>query len=125
MSTRRDQIVSDARTIFSSKGYRNTSMRDIADACGLLAGSLYSHFKSKSEILQLIIDPFYDKLIPAQEMAARTEGTGAERTEEMLRQAFRVLASCAEEMTIIHYDCQALLDVAEFAESRERSNRAL
>ena len=123
--SRRDEIVSNARTIFSSKGYRNTSMRDIADACGLLAGSLYSHFKSKSEILQLIIDPFYDQLIPAQEAAAGTKGTGAMRTEEMLRHTFRVLAACAEEMTIIHYDWQDLLDVAEFEEIRERSNYAL
>ena len=56
-------------------------MRDIADACGLLAGSLYSHFKSKSEILQLILDPFYDQLIPAQEAAAALEGTGVAQTE--------------------------------------------
>ncbi len=123
--SRRDEIVSNARTIFSSKGYRNTSMRDIADACGLLAGSLYSHFKSKAEILQLIIDPFYDQLIPAQEAAALSPGTGAARTEEMLRRALRVLASCAEEMTIIHYDWQDLVDVAEFEEIRERSNYAL
>jgi TetR/AcrR family transcriptional regulator, cholesterol catabolism regulator len=125
MSSRRDEIVAIARGIFSSKGYRNTSMRDIADACGLLAGSLYSHFKSKSEILQLIIDPFYDELIPAQEEAAATVGTGAERTEEMLRRTFRVLASRSEEMTIIHYDWQDLLDVEEFAGIRERSNYAL
>jgi TetR/AcrR family transcriptional regulator, cholesterol catabolism regulator len=125
MSSRRDEIVAIARGIFSSKGYRNTSMRDIADACGLLAGSLYSHFKSKSEILQLIIDPFYDELIPAQEAAAATVGTGAERTEEMLRGTFRVLASRSEEMTIIHYDWQDLLDVEEFAGIRERSNYAL
>ncbi len=125
MSTRRDEIVAIARTIFSSKGYTNTSMRDIADACGLLAGSLYSHFKSKAEILQLIIDPFYDKLIPAQEEAAATVGTGAARTEEMLRRAFRVLASGSEEMTIIHYDWQDLLDVEEFSRIRERSNYAL
>jgi AcrR family transcriptional regulator len=125
MSSRRDEIVGIARLTFASKGYKNTSMRDIADASGLLAGSLYSHFKSKSEILQRIIDPFYDQLIPAQEAAAAGTETGAVRTEDMLRRTFRVLASYREEMTIIHYDWQDLLDVEEFEEIRERSNYAL
>lgn len=125
MSNRRDEIVGIARLTFASKGYKNTSMRDIADASGLLAGSLYSHFKSKSEILQRIIDPFYDQLIPAQEAAAAGTGTGAARTEDMLRRTFKVLASCREEMTIIHYDWHDLLDVEEFEEIRERSNYAL
>jgi AcrR family transcriptional regulator len=125
MSSRRDEIVGIARLTFASKGYKNTSMRDIADASGLLAGSLYSHFKSKSEILQRIIDPFYDQLIPAQEAAAAGTETGAARTEDMLRRTFRVLASYREEMTIIHYDWQDLLDVEEFEVIRERSNYAL
>lgn len=125
MSSRRDEIVGIARLTFASKGYKNTSMRDIADASGLLAGSLYSHFKSKSEILQRIIDPFYDQLIPAQEAAAAGTETGAARTEDMLRRTFRVLSSYREEMTIIHYDWQDLLDVEEFEEIRERSNYAL
>jgi AcrR family transcriptional regulator len=125
MSSRRDEIVGIARLTFASKGYKNTSMRDIADASGLLAGSLYSHFKSKSEILQRIIDPFYDQLIPAQEAAAAGIGTGAARTEDMLRRTFRVLALYREEMTIIHYDWQDLLDVEEFEEIRARSNYAL
>jgi AcrR family transcriptional regulator len=125
LSSRRDEIVSIARGIFASRGFKNTSMRDIADACGLLAGSLYSHFRSKSEILQLILDPFYDQLIPAQEEAAALSGTGAERTEEMLRRVCRVLVDNNEEMTIIHYDWQDLLGVEEFADIRDRSNYAL
>jgi TetR/AcrR family transcriptional regulator, cholesterol catabolism regulator len=100
-------------------------MRDIAEACGLLAGSLYSHFKSKSEILELIIGPFYDQLVPAQEAAAALEGTGAERTEDMIRRVFRVLAACNDEMTIIHYDWQDLLELDDFAAILERSNYIL
>jgi len=125
LSTRRNEIVSIARAIFASRGFKNTSMRDIADACGLLAGSLYSHFKSKSEILQLIVDPFYDQLIPAQEAAAALDGTGAAQTEDMLRRVFRVLAAYNEEMTIIHYDWPDLLGMADLADILDRSNYAL
>jgi AcrR family transcriptional regulator len=100
-------------------------MRDIADACGLLAGSLYSHFRSKAEILELIIDPFYDQLVPAQEAAAALDGTGAERTEDMLRRVFQVLVACNEEMTIIHYDWPDLQSIPDFAGILDRSNYIL
>lgn len=125
MSVRRDEIVITARAIFASQGFKNTSMRGIAQACDVLAGSLYSHFKSKSEILRLILDPFYDELIPAQEAAAALEGTGLEQTEDMLRRVLRVLAAYNEEVTIIHYDWQELVGIAEFADILHRSNYAL
>ena len=44
-------------------------MRDIAEASDLLAGSLYSHFRSKAHLLELVILPFYDELIPGQRAA--------------------------------------------------------
>ena len=44
-------ILDAAAQLFRQKGYRVTSMRDIAAASGMLAGSLYYHFASKEELL--------------------------------------------------------------------------
>ena len=44
-------ILDEAARLFRQKGYRVTSMRDIAAASGMLAGSLYYHFASKEELL--------------------------------------------------------------------------
>ena len=44
-------ILDAAAQLFRRKGYRVTSMRDIAAASGMLAGSLYYHFASKEELL--------------------------------------------------------------------------
>ncbi len=47
----RPVILDAAARLFREKGYAVTSMRDIAAAVGMLAGSLYYHFASKDELL--------------------------------------------------------------------------
>jgi len=48
--TSREEILKQSIKLFKIKGYYNTSMSDIAKACGLLKGSIYHHFKSKNDI---------------------------------------------------------------------------
>ncbi|HCT23363.1 MAG TPA: TetR/AcrR family transcriptional regulator, partial [Chitinophagaceae bacterium] len=50
-SSRKDIIVSKAASLFREKGYKATSMRELADAVGVEAASLYNHIHSKTEIL--------------------------------------------------------------------------
>jgi TetR/AcrR family transcriptional regulator, cholesterol catabolism regulator len=54
-SSRRHDLIQVAATEFARRGYRATTMRHIADAAGILAGSLYHHFKSKEEILREVM----------------------------------------------------------------------
>src|SRR5687768_8006525 len=46
-SDRRQEILDAAQALFAKRGFQGTSMRDIADAVGILGGSLYHHFQSK------------------------------------------------------------------------------
>lgn len=48
--TSKEEILKESIKLFKYKGYYNTSMSNIADACGLIKGSIYHHFKSKDEI---------------------------------------------------------------------------
>src|SRR5262245_52071019 len=47
---RRSEILQTAAALIASSGLR-TSLQEIADAAGILAGSLYHHFESKEAIL--------------------------------------------------------------------------
>lgn len=53
---RKQEILDKAFEIFSTKGYSQTSMEDIVRYSGISKGGLYTHFKSKEEILLAIAE---------------------------------------------------------------------
>ena len=48
---RREELLLAAARLFAAHGFEATSMRDIARAVGMLAGSMYYHFASKEELV--------------------------------------------------------------------------
>jgi AcrR family transcriptional regulator len=52
-----------ALSLFSSKGYGATSMREISEASDLSVGNLYHHFGSKEAILQRLLDDYFERLL--------------------------------------------------------------
>jgi AcrR family transcriptional regulator len=125
VSVRREEIVEIAKELFAARGYAATSMREIADAAGVLSGSLYSHFRSKAQILELAIMPFYARLHPEQDRAARAGTTGAERLEALLRVTLDVCEAHRTEMTILHYGWPSLRDIDDLAVVIDASNESL
>lgn len=58
---RRDEVVEIAARIFHAKGYEATTIRDIADAAGLLKGSVYHYIPSKQDALFDIVRAYHDE----------------------------------------------------------------
>jgi len=55
LSKSREKILMAARDCFARQGFAGTSMADIQNECGYSRGNLYHHFKTKEEIVQIII----------------------------------------------------------------------
>lgn len=52
-------IVQTARDLIASKGFGAMSMRELAKQVGIHAGSIYSHFQSKEEVLEEVLDTMF------------------------------------------------------------------
>lgn len=50
----RERILAVAARLFAAGGFEATSMRDIASPSGLLAGSMYHHFRSKNDLIEAV-----------------------------------------------------------------------
>ena len=52
----RERILLEASRLFRHHGYAATTLREVADAAGITAGSIYYHFESKEQILGEVLD---------------------------------------------------------------------
>ena len=52
----KERIFEAAIDLFAQKGFNATSMREIAETVGIKKASMYSHYKSKDEILEKILE---------------------------------------------------------------------
>jgi AcrR family transcriptional regulator len=95
---RQGVVLDAAAALFSKKGYEGTSLRDIAAASGMQAGSIYCHFSSKADIFLSVQREGIRQLIEAVESAAEGLGDPWRRLE----------AACAAH-------AKTLLDESDFA----------
>ncbi|MGI9056972.1 MAG: TetR/AcrR family transcriptional regulator [Ktedonobacteraceae bacterium] len=53
---RREQIIDAAMRIFAQKGFTKATNKDIAREAGITAGLIYHYFKSKEDLLKVVIE---------------------------------------------------------------------
>jgi TetR/AcrR family transcriptional regulator, cholesterol catabolism regulator len=92
---RRADVVRLAGELFAQKGYRATTVREIADAAGILSGSLYHHFDSKESIGDEILSAFINDVLADYRAAATgaAAGGGAATPPDVLETIIRSTSS--------------------------------
>ena len=88
-STKREQreastekILASALKLFVSKGYRSTTVDDIAGACELTKGAVYFYFPSKAAILLALIDEIEQLMV--HQMVARVSQAGPRVQDKLI-----------------------------------------
>ncbi|MBS4101211.1 TetR/AcrR family transcriptional regulator [Tsukamurella paurometabola] len=114
-SARRAEVLSLSAKLFAENGYRATTVRDIADAAGILSGSLYHHFDSKESMLDEILRDFLDRLFGEY----RTVLAAADAPREQLRgcviASFAAIDANPDAVAIYQAEARGLAQQERFA----------
>ena len=111
---RRGLILASAAEMFARKGFGATTVREIADAVGVLSGSLYHHFESKDAIVEEILTGYLNAI---QARYAEVLDTDPERALHDLVTASLAVANEQPDATAIYQnELQYLREQPRFAD---------
>jgi AcrR family transcriptional regulator len=92
--------------LFSTQGYRATTLRQIAELAGSSVGNIYHHFPNKHAIYQKLIDRYWERLLdpelPLNRLFARANFP--EDLEELAAEIERVVGDNAAHILLIYVD---------------------
>ena len=114
-SERRAHLVVLAGELFAQKGYRATTVREIADAAGILSGSLYHHFDSKESIGDEILSSFINEVLADYRGAVASAGSPRAVIEQIVRSTSRTLARHRAALAMLQNDWSYFAALPRFA----------
>ena len=90
--SRRERILDAAFHAFSTRGYRDTAVDDIAGAAETSKGGIYFHFPTKEAIFRELMDTTADKLVGRVERAVALETEPVARAEAAIHTVLTTFA---------------------------------
>jgi TetR/AcrR family transcriptional regulator, cholesterol catabolism regulator len=122
--TRRDELLAIAARLFAEKGFRNTTVRDIADAAGILSGSLYHHFDSKESMVDEILSSFQEELFGQYDEILASDDDPRAKLERAVLVSFDAIDRHHDEVAIFQNDAAYLLTFDRFAYLQTRNQQS-
>ena len=121
--SRRDELLAIAADLFAERGFKNTTVRDIADAAGILSGSLYHHFDSKESMVDEILSSFQDELFATYDRITRSGQDARSKVEAVVRASFDAIDRHHAEVAIFQNDASYLTGFERFGYLRDHNVR--
>jgi AcrR family transcriptional regulator len=103
----RENILDVATQLFSESGYAGTTMREIANAVGVLPGSLYAHIDGKETLLFEIVETGIDRFLSATAEVATIEDP-ADRLRAAIKAHLAVVAERPERTLVVFHQWRYL-----------------
>jgi AcrR family transcriptional regulator len=122
-TTRREELLAIAAQLFAERGFKNTTVRDIADAAGILSGSLYHHFDSKESMVDELLDTFQTELWKRYDEIEASDLSPRAKLEAVVRSSFDAIDHHHSEVAIFQNDASYLTTFERFAYLDERNTK--
>jgi len=122
---RRDELLLAAERLFSERGYEATSVRDIADALSIKAGSLYSHIATKEDLLWEVLGRAADRYFEAVQPIVESDLVTVEKLRRLIAAHVRVITQSASAAAVYTTEWRHLTEPRrkQFAARRDAYER--
>jgi len=80
----RDVLIKTAYRLFGSRGYRQTTLLDVAREAGLTRGAMYWHFSSKVDLFNEVMQKIYRDVQTMVDQIVNSEKASLSRLDELL-----------------------------------------
>jgi len=121
--TRRDELLNLAAAMIAERGLRATTVRDIADAAGILSGSLYHHFSSKEEMVDEVLRDFLDWLFARYQQIVDSETDPLARLKGLFLASFDAIEHRHAQVVIYQDEAKRLSSHERFSYVDERNRQ--
>src|SRR6266498_2385396 len=105
---RRKELVDAAAKLFLEKGYEATSIQDIADALGILKGSIYYYIDSKEDLLFAVIQEVHETALANVERLRQIDADALTKIRMFIAGHIRHVAEELVKATVFFHDFRAL-----------------
>jgi len=121
--TRRDELLNLAAAMIAERGLRATTVRDIADAAGILSGSLYHHFSSKEEMVDEVLRDFLDWLFARYQQIIDSNANPLDRLTGLFLASFDAIEHRHAQVVIYQDEAKRLSTQERFSYVDERNRQ--
>jgi AcrR family transcriptional regulator len=121
MSGRRQELLALAAQMFAERGYGQTTVRDIADAAGILSGSLYHHFDSKESMVDEILRSFLDELFAGYREIVDAGLGPKQALKALVVASFEAIDARHAEVAIYQNESKHLMGLERFSYLEDRN----
>lgn len=99
----RDRVLTTALSLFTSKGYFNTSMRDITGESAVSTGSVYHYFKDKEGVATALYQKMIERMRESLQHIASTYDTSHDQCLAVISLLFKIAEEEPEVMSFMLY----------------------
>ena len=103
-----DHLLGTAARVFAEKGFHPTTMRDLARATGMSLAGMYHYVSGKDELLYLIQERCFARVLAGAEAALGVADDPTERLRRFIHHHIAFFTTHMSEMKVLSHEAQSL-----------------